>query len=79
MLAVLYAGDWLVYRYRVAHGTALDSVQVNQYLSIRLKGEKEEYDYIGPQQVECVRALFPRAGDEPCWWLRRHPEQWTRA
>jgi hypothetical protein len=75
----LYAGDWLVYRYRAAHGTVFDSVQVNQFLSVQLKGQKEEFDYLGPQQVECVRTIFPWAGADPCWWVRRHAERWTRA
>jgi hypothetical protein len=74
----LYAGDWLVYRYRVAHGTAFDSVQVSQFLSVPLKGQKEEYDYLGQQQVECVRTLLPWAGADPCWWVRRHAENWTK-
>lgn len=78
-LVALYVGDWLVFRYQVAHGTAYDSVQVNQFLSVRLKGQKEEFDYLGPQQVQCVRTIFPRAGADPCWWVRRHAEKWTNA
>ncbi len=73
-LAALYAGDWLFYRYRVAHGTAFDAVKVNQFVAVPLKNGKNEYDYTGSQQVDCVRALFPWAGDEPCWWVRRHAE-----
>jgi hypothetical protein len=73
-LAVLYAGDWLVYRYRVTQGTAFDSVKVNQFVAVPLKNGKNEYDYTGSQQVGCVRALFPWAGDEPCWWVREHAE-----
>jgi hypothetical protein len=74
VLVALYCGDWLVYRYRVAHGIAFDSVKVNQFLAVPLKNGKNEYDYTGSQQVGCVRALFPWAGDEPCWWVRRHAE-----
>lgn len=74
----LYAGDWLIYRYRAAHGTAFDSVKVNQFLAVPLKNGKNEYDYTGSEQVECVRAIFPWAGDEPCWWVRRHAESGTK-
>lgn len=74
LIVVVYAGDWLVYRYRSAHGTAFDSVKVNQFMAVPLKNGKNEYDYTGSEQVECVRALFPWAGDEPCWWVRRHAE-----
>jgi hypothetical protein len=75
----VYAGDWLVYRYRVAHGTAFDSVLVDEFLSVPLKGQKVEYNYLGQQPVECVRTLLPWAGEDPCWWVRRHAENWTRA
>ena len=74
VLAVFYAGDWLIYRYRLAHGTAFRSVKVNQFVAVPLKNGKEEFDYTGSQQVECVRSVFPWAGDEPCWWVQRHTE-----
>jgi hypothetical protein len=73
-MVAVYAVDWLVYRYRAAHGTAFDSVKVNQFVAVPLKNGKDEFDYVGSQQVGCVRALFPWAGDEPCWWVRRHAE-----
>jgi hypothetical protein len=76
-LVALYAGDWLVYRYRAAHGTAFDSVTVNQFIAVPLKGGKYELDYVGSQPVGCVRSVFPWAGDEPCWWLRRHADRGT--
>jgi len=73
----LYAGDWLVYRYRAAHGTEFDSVQVSQFIALPLKNGKVEFDYAGTQQVGCVRAVFPWADDDPCWWVRRHADKWT--
>lgn len=74
-LVALCSGDWLVYRIRVAHGNAFDSVKVNQFVAVPLKNGKEELDYVGSQQMGCVRAIFPWAGNEPCWWVRRHTEQ----
>jgi hypothetical protein len=74
-MIAIYAGDWLVYRYRAAHGTAFDSVKVNQFVAVPLKNGKNEYDFAGSQQVGCVQTLFPWAGDEPCWWVRRHVEK----
>lgn len=79
VLVAVYAGDWLVYRYRRASGTVLDSVQVNQFMSVSLKGQKEEFDYLGQERVECVRTLLPWTGLYPCWWVRRHAENWTKA
>ncbi len=73
---VLWLADWSVFRIRAARGSAFDTVQVQEYLSTSLKGNKEEYDFVGAEQISCVRALFPHAGAQPCWWLRRHTVLW---
>jgi hypothetical protein len=73
---VLWVGDWAVFALRAAHGSGYDQVQVQQYLSTALKGNKQEFDYLGTAQVTCARALFPRGGAPPCWWQRRHTQQW---
>ncbi|MGC2297418.1 MAG: hypothetical protein WA476_01360 [Acidobacteriaceae bacterium] len=73
---LLWLTDWAVFRVRAARGTAFDSVQVEEYLSTALKGNKQEYDYMGTAQVSCARAVFPHAGAPACWWLRRHTTQW---
>jgi hypothetical protein len=75
-LALLYAGDWLAFRFHVAHGTAYDSVEVNQFLATPLKGNKVEYDLTGTAQQTCSRSIFPHNGNSACWWLRRHNAQW---
>lgn len=78
VVAVLLAWvtDWSVFRIRAAHGAAFQTMQVQEYLSTSLKGNKEEYDYMGTQPMTCARALFPHAGAPPCWWLSRHTVQW---
>jgi hypothetical protein len=76
LLGLLYAGDWLVLRVKVSHGTAYGVVQVNQFLATPLKGNKVEYDLMGTAPVTCSRSIFPQQGDPACWWLRRHPSQW---
>ena len=77
LLAVLlWLSDWALFRIRAAHGDAFDTVLVNQYLSTALKGDKQEYDYLGSAQQPCARALFPHGGAPACWWLRRHTSQW---
>jgi hypothetical protein len=75
---VLYVGDWVVFEVAVHRQAAIGSVQVERFLGTRLKGEKEEYDYLGTQDVSCARAIFPRASNPPCWWVERHREQWTQ-
>jgi hypothetical protein len=73
---VVWLADWGMFRVRAGQGTAFDSVQVEQYLTTALKGNKQEYDYMGPAQVTCARALFPHGGAPACWWVRRHRTEW---
>lgn len=76
LLELLYAGDWVVLRFRVAHGTAYGTVEVNQFLATPLKGNKVEYDMMGTVQQACSRSIFPQRGNPACWWLERHKSQW---
>ena len=39
------------------------------------KGNKAEYDYLGPASVTCSRSIFPH-GAPSCWWVERHKSQW---
>ena len=58
-LIVVYLVDWAVLRIRMTRGTAYGTVQVDQYLSTPLKGNKDEYDYLGTTSVSCARSIFP--------------------
>ncbi|MGB6690870.1 MAG: hypothetical protein WBE76_23805 [Terracidiphilus sp.] len=69
-----YAGDWAIFSLR---GSPAAKVTVNQYQTVPLKGHKYEYDYLGTEDETCCVSLFPRAGETPCWWLRRHRDQVT--
>jgi hypothetical protein len=73
---VVWVGDWGAFRVRAGRGTAFDSVQVEEYLTTALKGNKQEYDYMGTAQVTCARAMFPHGGAPACWWVRRHRTEW---
>ncbi len=75
-MAMLYAADWSVMRWEMAHGRAFETVMVKQLLATPLKGNKEEYDYMGDVPVQCSRSIFPQMGDAPCWWRARHLTQW---
>jgi hypothetical protein len=76
VLAALYGGDDLVLRYKLAHHELIfGSLPVDHYQVVPLKGGKQEFDYTGSEQVACVYALFPHAGDQPCWYLQRHREK----
>jgi hypothetical protein len=76
VLVVLYVGDWIALRVR-AQSQVSSSVQVEQFLRTPLKGQKEEFDYMGTVAQPCVRSLFPHSSEAPCWWLERHKIQWV--
>jgi len=71
---VAYGLDWTVYKLR---GSPYSTVTVSQFMLVPLKGQKTEYDFLGTVNVPCVRALFPHGGKDPCWNLRRNPNQWV--
>ena len=71
-LAVLYVGDWAIWRTRVAMGGGMDTVSVSSVIVTSLKGNKEEYDWGGVITVDCSRSIFPQSDGGACWWLRRH-------
>jgi hypothetical protein len=70
----VYGGDWAIYKLR---GSPTSTVSVNRFMTVPLKGNKIEYDYIGTADVPCSVSLFPQAGQSPCWHLRRNPNQTT--
>jgi hypothetical protein len=68
----VYGGDWAVFKLR---GSPISKVTVTRYLTIPLKGNKQEFDYLGTLDVPCSVSLFPQAGQSPCWQLRRNASQ----
>ena len=69
-----YLGDSAIFKLR---GSPQSAVTVNLFQTVPLKGNKEEYDYLGSQQQSCSESLFPHAGLSACWQLRRNPNQTT--
>ena len=72
---VLYLGDWAVFKLR---GSPQSKVTVNRFLTVPLKGNKQEIDYLGTIDVSCSQSLFPQAGQSPCWRLRANTNQEVR-
>ena len=70
---VAWIGDSAAFYLR---GKPTSTVNVSRYMGVPLKGQKEEYDYLGTSSVPCSRSLFPQGGNAPCWHLRRNPDQW---
>lgn len=75
VLVVIYLADWAALRVKIARGTGYGTVQVDQFLGTQLKGNKEEYDYLGTVPESCSHSIFPH-GAAPCWWLSRHTSHW---
>src|ERR1035441_10459038 len=69
-----YGGDWGIFR---LHGSPKSTVTVNRFQTVPLKDNKEEYDYLGSEDVSCSVSLFPQAGQKPRWQLPRNPNQRT--
>lgn len=72
---LLWCGDWAVWHLRVRHGMGYSSVQVTQLLLTPLKNHRMKAEEQSTTDQPCVRSLFPRNGEDPCWWLRRHATQ----
>ena len=68
----VYVGDWAVFRLR---GSPVLKITVNRYLTVPLKGNKQEFDYLGSVEVPCAIALFPQGALNPCWQVRRNANQ----
>jgi len=69
---LLYFGDLAVYKVR---GSPQGSVHVNQTLIVPLKGNRQEYDYLGASDVPCSVSIFSQSGEDACWVLRRNQNQ----
>jgi hypothetical protein len=76
---LLWLGDWAVWRLRVWHGGGYDTVQVSQFLLTPLKNHRVKADQQTTTDQPCTRSIFPHAGDDPCWWLRRHATDFQSA
>jgi len=77
--AVLTFGvDLGLFRLRVAaQRNPYGSVVVSRVYAVQQKNGKTQFIFDPPAPETCVKALFPHSGMQPCWYLSRHPEQWT--
>jgi hypothetical protein len=73
--ALVYAGDYVVLRYRVAKGKQpFGTVSVYSYYAVQEKNHKTEFLSGSTEDDTCVHSLFPHLGYSPCWYLNRHAE-----
>ncbi len=73
---LLYAADFALFQLRNLHGGATGSITVSQFVATPLKGNKVEYDYLGPDTLQCAEAIFPHQGMPACWYLARNKNHW---
>ena len=76
VVLVLYAGDYLWLRYRMAtNRNPFCSVTRDVYYSVKLKNGKTEFSSVGQQAFECPNSLLPQYWEKPCWLASRQREQ----
>jgi hypothetical protein len=67
-----YLGDDLSLRFGIPARAEFGSFDVRHFYAVKLKNKSTNYMYDDPQPEECVNALFPHFGDNPCWYTKRH-------
>jgi hypothetical protein len=73
---LLYLGDYLVLRYRVATNRApFGSVTVRSYYAIQEKNNRTEFIFGSATNQACVPSIFPHLSYASCWYLSRHAER----
>jgi hypothetical protein len=76
--ALTFAVDFGLFRLRVASNrNPYGSAVVTHYYAVPQKNGKTQFIFDPPAPETCVNSLYPHAGMQPCWYLRRHPEQHT--
>jgi hypothetical protein len=81
LLALVYAGDLLWLRYRMAYAkndAAFGAVLMDRLYAIPQKNGKIDYEFDAQQPqvtVPCVRSLLPHLGYSPCWYLQRNSQK----
>jgi hypothetical protein len=74
LVAILWIGDSISFRYRLSKGTAgdaLETMRVQRTYAIPHKDGRDEYVFGEPEMVTCARSIFPHAGYIPCWYLQK--------
>ena len=71
---LLYVADLAIYKLR---GSPQGSVSVSRTITVPLKGNKKEVDYLGSSNEPCSVSLFSQDGVPACWRLRRTRNQNT--
>lgn len=74
LIALLWIGDFISFRYRLSKATPgdpLTTITVQTTYAIPQKDGRAEYVFGPPQTVTCARSIFPHGGATPCWYLQK--------
>jgi hypothetical protein len=70
---LLYLGDYIVLRYRIARGgQAAGTDTLTVLYGTPLKNGQISIFTDQPQSQPCSRSIFPHLGYPACWYVRRH-------
>ena len=78
LTGLLWAGDSVYVRERMAHKTEVDPVEtikIRPLYVVPLKDGRAEFDFGDPQTQSCVHSLFPQLGYDPCWYVVRQSKK----
>lgn len=78
LTALLWAGDVLYVRQRMAHKTEVDPVEtikIRPLYVVPRKDGRAEFDFGDPQTQTCIHSLFPQLGYDPCWYVVRQSKK----
>jgi hypothetical protein len=75
LAGIVWAGDALLLRHKIARQEAYGEVTVHQRFAVRLKNRQLDYRSVKPFQEECVRSIFPHEGESACWYLERYSDR----
>ena len=76
--ALLYAGDYLSVRHRMAQGKPrdpLETMKIQPTYVIPHKDGRAEIIFGDPETQVCVHSLFPHLGYTPCWYVKRQSQK----
>jgi hypothetical protein len=74
LTALLWIGDAMYVRERMAHKTEVDpvdTIKIRPLYLVPRKDGRAELDFGDPETQMCVHSLFPHLGYDPCWYVVR--------
>jgi hypothetical protein len=77
-MVAVYAGDYVSVRFRMAHRTdknPIEVMKVRPTYAVARKDGQSEFDFGDTEAETCVHSLFPHFGYPPCWYAHRENQK----